>query len=132
MHLKQVCDSSRLADLSKNEAVIYVKLLKKAGLHCLDSFYTQIGVKDDSFWVEVLNTVYDFPLELARMALANKETIITTAIYDYLQGFKPPHDFFLKVAKFQRMTYQELVELGEFSIDYMLDIFLDLMPSHVP
>ncbi len=132
IHLKKVCDASRLADLTKNEAVIYVKLLKKAGLHCLDSFYAHMGMKDESFWMEVLTTVYEFPMDLAQIVLKNKDSMMTTAVYDYLQQFKPPNDFFERVAKFQRMTYQELVELGEFSIDYMMDIFLELMPSHIP
>lgn len=30
------------------------------------------------------------------------------------------------------MSYHELVQLGEFSIDYMLDIFLELLPPHIP
>ena len=60
-----MCDVSRLADLEKNEAVIYATLLKKAGLHCLDSFYSKMGISDDMFWTEVLNTVYEFPLEFA-------------------------------------------------------------------
>ena len=132
MHIKKVCDKSRLADLGKNEAVIYAKLLKKAGVHCLDSFYSQVGNDDESFWTEILNTVYDFPLELATLALTNKDTMITTALYEYNKGYNPPFDFFEKVAKFQKMTHQELVELGEFSIDYMLDIFLDLMPANSP
>ena len=29
MHLKRVCDASRLTDLEKNEAVIYARLLKR-------------------------------------------------------------------------------------------------------
>ena len=58
--------------------------------------------------------------------------MITTAVYNYLKQFNPPVDFFQKVAKFQKMTYEDLIELGNFSIDPMLDIFLDLIPSHVP
>jgi hypothetical protein len=65
MHLKEVCDASRLNDLKKNEAVIYAKLLKKADAHCLDSFYAKMGTDDDPFWSEILTTVYGFSLEFA-------------------------------------------------------------------
>ena len=97
MNLKKVCDASRLSDLEKNEAVIYAQLLKKAGAHCLDSFYSKVGISDDSFWTEVLTTVYEFPLELAQLALANKDTMITSAVYDYHKQFNPPVDFLRKL-----------------------------------
>jgi hypothetical protein len=64
MMIKKVCDASRLTDLGKGEAVIYSMLLKKAGVHCLDSFYNKIGIDDDDFWTEVLTTVYEFSLGL--------------------------------------------------------------------
>ena len=76
---------SRLSDLGKSEAVTYALLLKKADAHCLDSFYGKIGGDSDTFWTEVLTTVYDFPLELAALALLNKDTMITTAVYDYMK-----------------------------------------------
>jgi hypothetical protein len=72
-----------LADLGKNEAIVYAKLLKKAGEHCLDTFYSKVGPKDNSFWNDVLISVYDFKPELAELALLNKDSMITTALYDY-------------------------------------------------
>jgi hypothetical protein len=65
MHLKEVCDASRLNDLKKNEAVIYASLLKKADAHCLDSFYSKMGTDDGLLWTEILTTVYGFSLEFA-------------------------------------------------------------------
>ena len=85
-----------------------------------------------SFWIEILTTVYAFPLEHAELALLNPDTMITKVVHDYLTQFNPPIDFFHKIAKFQRMMFKELVDLGEFSVDSLLDTFLDLMPSNVP
>lgn len=86
--------------MAKDEAVTYAKLLKKAGAHCLDSFYSKMGVDSGPFWTEVLTTVYDFPLELAELAIINQDSMITSAVYDYYKQFNPPIDFFHTVAKF--------------------------------
>ena len=36
------------------------------------------------------------------------------------------------VSKFQKMTYENLVELGELTVNPMLDVFLTLLPESPP
>jgi len=54
--------------------------------------------------------------------------MLTQALYTYSQKCHPFEQFYEYVARFQKMTYENLLMLGEMSVSPMLDVFLALLP----
>ena len=55
--------------------------------------------------------------------------MLTQALYKYSQKCHPPEGFYEIVAKFQQMSFENLLTLGELVVSPMLEIFLDLLPK---
>jgi hypothetical protein len=58
--------------------------------------------------------------------------MITQALYTYSNKCHPPYQYYNIASKFQKMSYENLVALGELTVNYMFDTFLALLPDKIP
>ena len=58
--------------------------------------------------------------------------MITQALYTYSQKCHPPQQFYDIVSNFQKLTYENLIVLGELTVNPMIDVFLALLPKDTP
>ena len=75
-----------------------------------------------------MTEIFELNEEISRICYAHKDTMLTQALYKYSQKCHPPEGFYDIVAKFQQMSYENLITLGELVVSPMLEIFLDLLP----
>ena len=130
--LYDICHANTWSNLSTEEAIQLLGLFKTIGLHSLEVAYTKLGDRDEKTWIKILTEIYGFSLEISQICYANKTTMITQALYTYSQKCHPPQQFYEIVALFQGLTYENLIQLGEMTVNPMLDVFLDLLPKDGP
>ena len=126
--LYDVCYMNSWANLKDAEAIQLLGLFKLIGQNSLEVAYTKLGDRDETAWLKILTEIYDLNKEISLICYAHKETMLTQALYRYSQRCHPPEGFYEIVARFQQMSYENLLTLGELVVSPMLEIFLELLP----
>ena len=89
----------------------YLKLLKHGHRLNIDRAHYHYCDKSKSFWMTVLKDICKVNESIAEVWAANKDEMITDALYHHYKVFSMSKDFATTISHFQKLSHDDLSDL---------------------